>query len=118
MVHVTTFLAYSKDHVFVLKLTCVPHIVMMLSFQNLLYCSLILHEHVTSVTVSHFVFFVFYSSIKIRENKRKMKENKIETKSIIFNSDSFVYKRTYLIGENLSYLYQTEMSLFNLDIIT
>ena len=35
--------------------------------------------------VSHFVFFVFYSTIKIRENKRKMKENKIETKFIIFN---------------------------------
>jgi len=37
--------------------------------------------------MSHFVFFVFYSSIKkIRENKRKMKENEIETK--IFNSDT------------------------------
>ena len=92
MVYATTFLAYSKDHAFALRLICVPHVVMMLSFQNLLYCSLILHEHVTSVTVSQFVFFVFYSSIKIRENKRKMKENKIETKSIIFNSDSLSIK--------------------------
>ena len=35
------------------------------------------------VIVSHFVFFVFYLTITIR----KYKENKIETKSIIFNSD-------------------------------
>ena len=118
MVHATTFLAYPKDYTFILRPTHILHIVMTLSFQNLLHYSLISHEHVTSVTVSHFIFFVFYSSIKIRENKRKMKENKIETKSIIFNSDSFTYKRTYLIGENLSYLYQTEVSLFNLDIIT
>ena len=41
------------------------------------------------VMVPHFVFFVFYSIIKIRENKRKIKENKIETKSIIFNSNTF-----------------------------
>ena len=68
MVHATTFLAYPKDYVFTLRPICVPHVVMILSFQNLLHCSLISHEHVTSVTVSH---FVFYFLIKIRENKIK-----------------------------------------------
>jgi len=38
--------------------------------------------------VSHFVFFVFLLFNKIRENKRKIKENKIETKSLIFNSNT------------------------------
>ena len=31
MVHATTSLAYPKDHVFAFRLTCVLHIVMMLS---------------------------------------------------------------------------------------
>ena len=52
MVHATTFLAYPKDYVFVLKPTCVLHVVIILSFQNLLHCFLILHEHVTYVTVT------------------------------------------------------------------
>jgi len=73
MVYATTFLAYSKDHAFALRPTYVPHIIITSFFQNLLHCSLISHEHVTSVTMSHFVFFIFYSSIKIRENKRKIK---------------------------------------------
>ena len=41
-----------------------------------------------AISFPHFVFFIFYLTIKIRENKRKMKENKIETKSIVFNSDT------------------------------
>ena len=40
MVHDTTFLAYPKDHVFALRLTCVLYAVMTLSIQNLLYSSL------------------------------------------------------------------------------
>ena len=35
-----------------------------------------------------FVFFILYS-FKIRENKRKMKENEIEAKSIVFNSNTW-----------------------------
>ena len=38
------------------------------------------------VMISH---FVFYSTITIKENKRKIKENKIETKFIVFNSDIY-----------------------------
>ena len=52
MVCAITFLAYPKDHMFVLKLTYVLHVIMILSFQNLLYCSLISYEHVISVTAS------------------------------------------------------------------
>ena len=52
MVHATTFLAYPKDYVFVLKPTCVLHVVIISSFQNLLHCFLISHEHVTYVTVT------------------------------------------------------------------
>ena len=32
MVYATTFLAYPKDYVFALRLTYIPHIVMMSSF--------------------------------------------------------------------------------------
>jgi len=32
MVYATTFLAYPKDHVFALRPTCIPHIVITLSF--------------------------------------------------------------------------------------
>ena len=60
-----------------------------------LYCSSISCECVTSVTVSCDLWWcptLFSSSFtlpwKIRENKRKIKETKIETKSIIFNSDN------------------------------
>ena len=87
MVHATTFLAYFQDYVFALRPTYILYVVMTSSFWNFLYCSLISHKHASSVTVSHFVFFVFYSLIKIRENKRKMKKNKIKTKFIIFNSN-------------------------------
>ena len=52
MVHATTFLAYPKDHVFALRPTYILYVVITLFFQNLLYCFLILHEYMTSVTVS------------------------------------------------------------------
>ena len=52
MVCAITFLAYPKDHVFALKLIYVLHVIMISSFQNLLYCSLISCEHVISVTAS------------------------------------------------------------------
>ena len=52
MAHATTSLAYPKDHIFALRPTYVLCIVMTSSIQNLLHCSLALHEHVTSVTVS------------------------------------------------------------------
>ena len=51
MVHATTSLAYPKDYVFALRPIYIPHVIIMSSFQNLLYCSLISHDHVTSVTV-------------------------------------------------------------------
>ena len=52
MAHATTFLAYPKNYMFALKLTYVLCIVMMSSIQNLLYCFLASHEHVTPVTVT------------------------------------------------------------------
>ena len=52
MAHATTFLAYPKDYMFALRLTCILYVVMTSSIQNLLHCSLTSHEHVTSVTVS------------------------------------------------------------------
>ena len=48
IVYATTSLAYPKDHVFALRPTCILHVVIMSSIQNLLYCSLISYEHVTS----------------------------------------------------------------------
>ena len=42
MVHATTFLAYSKDHVFFPKVNIYDTYYMMSSFQNLLYFSLCL----------------------------------------------------------------------------
>ena len=104
MVHATTFLTYPKNYVFALRPTYILYIVMILSFQNILHCSLISHEHVTSVTVSQFVFFVFYFSIKIRENKIEMKENKIETKSIVFNSDTILVSIHFFITSLLCIL--------------
>ena len=41
MVHATTSLAYPKDHMFALRLTCILYIVIMLSIQNLLHPSLV-----------------------------------------------------------------------------
>jgi len=43
------FLAYPKDHVFALRLTCVP---ITLFTQNLLHCSIMSCEHVIYVTLS------------------------------------------------------------------
>ena len=52
MVHATTSLAYPKNYVFVLRPTCVLHIVIMSSIQNLLQYSLTSCGCVTSVTMS------------------------------------------------------------------
>ena len=56
-------------------------------FQNLPYCFLVSHEHVTHVTCDNVTLL---SSLSSTLQLRKIKGNKIETKSIVFNSNNSV----------------------------
>jgi len=80
MVHATTFPAYSKDHVFVSRPTCVRYIVITLSFQNLLCSSLV----TITVTVSSNVTDVTVCDCDITSNpnpKFKMKKEILNEKA-------------------------------------
>ena len=64
---------------------------MISSFQNLQYCFLVSHDHVTHVTCDNVTLLSSLSStLQLRKIKGKIKENKIETKSIVFNSNNSV----------------------------